>query len=143
MQIFLFAFLSLQTNCGVANLVDNYLGPLYPDYVSHTRLVLVRQARDLLVCTFHGDLQRFEEEFLCPAADIVARIKHSHHNRCETVIDVGGFSTDHNHIETVSLLRYEIDLFVAWQEQHFFALYINDALILKSVLILSKGIFML
>lgn len=104
---FLFNFFihSLQSNCGVANLVDKYLGPLYPDYVSHTRLVLVRQARDLLVCTFHGDLLRFEEEFLCPAAEIVARIKHSHHNRCQTVIDVGGFNTDHNKIETVSWLR--------------------------------------
>lgn len=73
-----FSFLfSLQTNCGVANLVDRYLGHLYPEYQEHTRPVLIRQARDLLVCTFHGDLTKFEEDFLSPAANIIDEAKRS------------------------------------------------------------------
>lgn len=55
--------------------MDQYLGHLYPDYIDHTRSVLVRQARDLLVCTFHGNLSRFEDEFLAPASNIVERVK--------------------------------------------------------------------
>lgn len=70
-------FFSFQTNCGVANLVDRYLGHLYPEYLEHTRPVLIRQARDLLVCTFHGDLTKFEEEFLAPAANIIDEAKRS------------------------------------------------------------------
>lgn len=69
--------LNFQTNCGVANLVDRYLGHLYPEYVEHTRSVLIRQARDLLVCTFHGDLTKFEEDFLAPAAIIIDAAKRS------------------------------------------------------------------
>lgn len=72
-----FLIFHLQTNCGVANLVDRYLGHLYPEYLEHTRPVLIRQARDLLVCTFHGDLTKFEEEFLSPAAIIVDEAKTS------------------------------------------------------------------
>lgn len=43
--------------------------------MEHTRDVLIRQARDILVCTFHGDLASFEEIFLSPAAVIIAKIK--------------------------------------------------------------------
>lgn len=59
----------------VSTLVDKYLGHLYPDYHDHTRSVLVRQTRDLLLCTFHGNLQKLEEEFLAPAANLIADIK--------------------------------------------------------------------
>lgn len=69
---------NLLQKCSVAHLVDHYLGKLYPDYESHTRTVLVRQARDLLLCTFHGDLRRFEVEFLEPAADILKQVKNNH-----------------------------------------------------------------
>jgi hypothetical protein len=59
----------------VSNLIDRYLGQLYQQYEEHTRDVLIRQARDILVCTFHGDLVSFEEIFLSPAALIIAEIK--------------------------------------------------------------------
>ncbi|EAT39372.1 AAEL008825-PA [Aedes aegypti] len=63
---------------GIEKLVDLHFGPLYPDYADHTRPVLIRQARDLLVCTFHGDLERFEAGFLRPAASIVGELKSSY-----------------------------------------------------------------
>jgi hypothetical protein len=59
----------------VENLVDRYLGHLYPDYFSETRIVLVRQARDILVLMYHGDASRFEFEYLLPAAKIVQCLK--------------------------------------------------------------------
>ncbi|XP_055536209.1 uncharacterized protein LOC129724944 isoform X2 [Wyeomyia smithii] len=65
---------SLSSN-GIEKLIDQHFGPLYPDYADHTRSVLIRQARDLLVCTFHGDLERFEADFLAPAADIVSGLQ--------------------------------------------------------------------
>jgi hypothetical protein len=59
----------------VENLVDRYLGHLYPDYASDTRIVLVRQARDILVLSYHGDVSRFEHDYLSPAAEIVERLR--------------------------------------------------------------------
>lgn len=67
--------LLLQDNNSVTELVDNYLGHLYPDYHDHTRSVLVRQTRDLLLCTYQGNLWRLEEEFLAPAANLIAGVK--------------------------------------------------------------------
>lgn len=64
-----------QDNNSLAELVDNYLGHLYPDYYEHARSVLVRQTRDLLLCTYQGNLQRLEEEFLAPGANVIAVIK--------------------------------------------------------------------
>ncbi|KAG5679443.1 hypothetical protein PVAND_009009 [Polypedilum vanderplanki] len=61
--------------CSVSSLIDKYLGQLYPLYKEHTRDVLIRQARDILVCTFHGDLISFEDNFLSPAALIIDKIK--------------------------------------------------------------------
>uniref|UniRef100_A0A4Y0BMR3 DH domain-containing protein n=2 Tax=Anopheles funestus TaxID=62324 RepID=A0A4Y0BMR3_ANOFN len=37
--------------------------------------MLIRQGRDLLVCTFHGDLERFESDFLRPGTDIVRELR--------------------------------------------------------------------
>ncbi|XP_039287246.1 LOW QUALITY PROTEIN: uncharacterized protein LOC111057901 [Nilaparvata lugens] len=51
-------------------LVDKHLSRFYPNY-SRTRAVLVRQARDLLVCEFGGDLARFSAEFILPAAQLL------------------------------------------------------------------------
>ncbi|GAB0100255.1 uncharacterized protein DMENIID0001_162620 [Sergentomyia squamirostris] len=59
----------------VATLVDKYLSHIYPGYHDHLRSMLVRQARDLLVCTFHGNLARFEAEFLIPGAKLIDDIK--------------------------------------------------------------------
>lgn len=59
----------------MSSLVDKYLGQLYPLYREHTRDVLIRQARDILICTFHGDLTSFERIFLMPAVEIIEKIK--------------------------------------------------------------------
>lgn len=59
----------------LSQLVDKYLSDIYPQFIEHTRTVLIRQARDILVCTFHGDLSKFEENFLVPAATIGHKIK--------------------------------------------------------------------
>lgn len=64
----------LQGKGDVASLVDRLMGPLYPNY-DRTRMVLVRQARDLLVCEYLGNLSRFEAEFCVPAAALLGRIK--------------------------------------------------------------------
>ncbi|KFB50965.1 AGAP006188-PC-like protein [Anopheles sinensis] len=69
------ATLSSAHGGSVEDLIDRYLGPLYPHYADHTRPMLIRQARDLLVCTFHGDLERFEGHFLRPATDIVRELR--------------------------------------------------------------------
>lgn len=61
--------------CSVSSLIDKYLGQLYPQYWEHTRDILIRQARDVFICTFHGDVTSFEEIFLSPAAVIIAKIK--------------------------------------------------------------------
>uniref|UniRef100_A0A023F1C1 Putative multidomain protein n=3 Tax=Triatoma infestans TaxID=30076 RepID=A0A023F1C1_TRIIF len=58
----------LQTKCqDVVGLVDRYFGPVYPDY-PEVRMALVREARDLLVTGYLGDMVRFENEFCQPAA---------------------------------------------------------------------------
>lgn len=72
----------------MSSLIDNYLGQLYPLYREHTRDVLIRQARDILVCTFHGDLVAFEQSFLMPAAGIVEKIKQKF-SGCDTVSLLG------------------------------------------------------
>ena len=36
---------------------------------------MVRQARDLLVCTFHGNLARFEREFCIPATELLRAVR--------------------------------------------------------------------
>lgn len=58
----------------VARLMDHLMGPLYSNY-DGTRTVLVRQARDLLVCEYLGNIARFEEEFCIPAAQLLKAMK--------------------------------------------------------------------
>lgn len=41
--------------------------------MENTRNVLVRQSRDLLICSYNGDLNVFEKSFMRPAADIVEK----------------------------------------------------------------------
>ena len=69
------AFPFQEVNNSLTELGDNYLGHLYPDYYAHCRPVLMRQLRDLLLCTYLGDLRRLEEEFLAPAANLICLIK--------------------------------------------------------------------
>ncbi|KAG9437650.1 hypothetical protein HZU67_00659 [Apis mellifera carnica] len=49
----------------VASLVRNLLGPIYGDGVIN---LLIRQARDILVCAYHGNLENFLKTYLSPAA---------------------------------------------------------------------------
>ncbi|XP_054274639.1 uncharacterized protein LOC128994254 [Macrosteles quadrilineatus] len=57
----------------IERLTDKYFGPLYSNY-PRTRPVLVRQARDLLVCSYHGNTARFEAEFCQPAAALMQEV---------------------------------------------------------------------
>ncbi|XP_012287309.1 uncharacterized protein LOC105703468 [Orussus abietinus] len=56
----------------VATLVRNLLGPLYGEGVLH---LLTRQARDILVCAYHGNLDNFLRSYLSPAATLLAEVK--------------------------------------------------------------------
>ncbi|EFA01095.2 hypothetical protein TcasGA2_TC004018 [Tribolium castaneum] len=58
----------------VATLVDKYFGNLYENF-ERSKKCLVRQARDLLVCEYHGCLHRFENEFCIQAAKLLERVK--------------------------------------------------------------------
>ncbi|XP_044733590.1 uncharacterized protein LOC123296194 [Chrysoperla carnea] len=63
-----------EVKCDVASLVDRLLGPLYPNF-KNTRSVLVRQARDILVCEYMGNISKFETEFCIPAATLLRHVK--------------------------------------------------------------------
>ncbi|KAG7187725.1 hypothetical protein KM043_016779 [Ampulex compressa] len=56
----------------VASLVRNLLGPIYGDGVIN---LLIRQARDILVCAYHGNLENFFRTYLSPAAALLAEVK--------------------------------------------------------------------
>ncbi|CAL7935501.1 unnamed protein product [Xylocopa violacea] len=56
----------------VASLVRNLLGPIYGDGVID---LLIRQARDILVCAYHGNLENFLKTYLSPAASLLAEVK--------------------------------------------------------------------
>ncbi|KAJ9600446.1 hypothetical protein L9F63_009216, partial [Diploptera punctata] len=64
----------LRNKCDVASLVDRYFSTLYSNF-SRVRPVLVRQARDLLVCTYHGNLMRFERDFCVLAAQLLEEVR--------------------------------------------------------------------
>ncbi|XP_018360921.1 PREDICTED: uncharacterized protein LOC108759792 isoform X2 [Trachymyrmex cornetzi] len=55
-----------------ASLVRNLLGPIYGDNVMN---LLIRQARDILVCAYHGNLENFVRTYLSPAAVLLAEVK--------------------------------------------------------------------
>ncbi|XP_011697958.1 PREDICTED: uncharacterized protein LOC105455945 isoform X2 [Wasmannia auropunctata] len=55
-----------------ATLVRNLLGPIYGDSVMN---LLIRQARDILVCAYHGNLENFVRTYLSPAAALLAEVK--------------------------------------------------------------------
>ena len=62
----------LQGRGDVASLVRNLLGPIYGDGVIN---LLIRQARDILVCAYHGNLENFLKTYLSPAASLLAEVK--------------------------------------------------------------------
>ncbi|CAG9864587.1 unnamed protein product [Phyllotreta striolata] len=61
----------------VESLVDKYFGGLYKNY-ERSRKCLVRQARDVLVCEYHGCLLKFEQEFCTQAEKLLRHIKYGH-----------------------------------------------------------------
>lgn len=63
-----------QVKGDVESLVDKYFGSLYRNYEQSKR-GLIRQARDLLVCEYLGNLQRFESEFCIPAQKLLEYLK--------------------------------------------------------------------
>lgn len=68
-----------QVKGDVESLVDKYFGSLYKNY-EQSKKGLVRQARDLLVCEYHGNLQRFESEFCAQAEKLLHYVKVSPYN---------------------------------------------------------------
>ncbi|XP_070518048.1 pleckstrin homology domain-containing family G member 4B isoform X2 [Cardiocondyla obscurior] len=68
--------LPVPTFCGnrgdFASLVRNLLGPIYGDGVMN---LLIRQARDILVCAYHGNLENFVRTYLSPAAALLVEVK--------------------------------------------------------------------
>ncbi|XP_053971308.1 uncharacterized protein LOC128872533 isoform X1 [Hylaeus volcanicus] len=57
---------------GVALLVESMLGPIYGEGVINQ---LIRQARDILVCAYYGELEYFLKSYLSPAASLLAEVK--------------------------------------------------------------------
>ena len=57
----------------VTNLVDKYIGRYYWNY-EHTKEVLIRQARDVLVCEYSGDITKFEQNFCLPLSTLLRDI---------------------------------------------------------------------
>ncbi|XP_037905346.1 uncharacterized protein LOC119648013 isoform X4 [Hermetia illucens] len=70
---------------GLESLLDRYLEAVYPLYYEKTKRVLLRQARDILVCTYHGCLKSFEEQFLAPLAEMLIRIREEHEIGQDTI----------------------------------------------------------
>ncbi|XP_043286023.1 uncharacterized protein Pura isoform X2 [Venturia canescens] len=79
---------SLPTGRGdVASLVRILLGPIYGEGVLD---LLTRQARDILVCAYHGNLENFVKSYLSPAAELLAAVKEvSSENRNECIVPDG------------------------------------------------------
>ncbi|XP_069967193.1 serine-rich adhesin for platelets-like isoform X1 [Bactrocera oleae] len=69
---------AIHMDSGTAALIDKHLAAIYPVYMACTRSILIRQARDLLVCSYLGCLQSFEMEFLCKFAEIAAELRQRH-----------------------------------------------------------------
>ncbi|EZA60608.1 hypothetical protein DMN91_000116 [Ooceraea biroi] len=57
-----------------ASVVRNLLGPIYGDGVMN---LVIRQARDILVCAYHGNLDNFVRIYLSPAAGLLAEVKYA------------------------------------------------------------------
>ncbi|KAH0948399.1 hypothetical protein HN011_002401, partial [Eciton burchellii] len=55
-----------------ASVVRSLLGPIYGHGVMN---LLIRQARDILVCAYHGNLENFIRIYLSPAAALLTEVK--------------------------------------------------------------------
>ncbi|XP_033222681.1 uncharacterized protein LOC117176535 [Belonocnema kinseyi] len=60
------------TRGDAASLVRTFLGPIYGEDVLD---ILTRQARDILVCAYHGNLENFVKSYLSPAANLLEEVK--------------------------------------------------------------------
>ena len=61
-----------QARGDAASLVRSFLGPIYGEDVLD---LLTRQARDILVCAYHGNLENFVKSYLSPATNLLAEVK--------------------------------------------------------------------
>ncbi|XP_073840526.1 puratrophin-1-like isoform X2 [Musca autumnalis] len=69
---------STQMESQLAALIDNHLASIYPIFNQTTRAVLIREARDVLLTTYHGCLTTFQQQFLCKFAGIAAILRERH-----------------------------------------------------------------
>jgi len=63
---------TLQSRGHFASVVRSLLGPIYGHGVMN---LLIRQARDILVCAYHGNLENFIRIYLSPAAALLTEVK--------------------------------------------------------------------
>ncbi|XP_037949325.1 uncharacterized protein LOC119680542 [Teleopsis dalmanni] len=68
----------LQLKPNVSDLIDKHLSHIYPVYFEYTREVLIRQACDVLISSFDGNLEQFEEDFLLRYTEIASKLKEKH-----------------------------------------------------------------
>lgn len=61
-----------QSRGDFASLVRSLLGPIYGEGVMS---LLIRQARDILVCAYHGNLDNFVRTYLSPAAALLTEVR--------------------------------------------------------------------
>ncbi|CAM1330128.1 PLEKHG4 (predicted), partial [Pycnogonum litorale] len=66
----------IQPGFDIAHLTESALRDLYEPFDTY-RAQIVRQARDIFVCSYFGDLSKFDEEFLKPAAELLKKFKES------------------------------------------------------------------
>ncbi|XP_051162061.1 uncharacterized protein LOC127282032 [Leptopilina boulardi] len=64
--------INIGTRGDAASLVRTFLGPIYGEDVLD---LLTRQARDILVCAYHGNLENFVKSYLSPAANLLEEVK--------------------------------------------------------------------
>ena len=64
--------LLFQVRGDAASLIRSYLGPIYGENVLD---ILTRQARDILVCAYHGNLENFVKSYLSPAVKLLSEVK--------------------------------------------------------------------
>ncbi|XP_050301872.1 uncharacterized protein LOC126740062 isoform X3 [Anthonomus grandis grandis] len=58
----------------VSELIEKYFGDIYGNFIGAKRS-LIRQARDILVCNYHGCLNKFENEFCTQASRLLRHLK--------------------------------------------------------------------
>ncbi|XP_058980447.1 uncharacterized protein LOC101893012 isoform X2 [Musca domestica] len=67
-----------QMESRLAALIDDLLASIYPISNRTTRAVLIREARDVLLTTYHGCLTTFQQQFLCKFVEIAGILKERH-----------------------------------------------------------------